>query len=376
MIALACCAQTVFAQEITPASKDDLLPGKYPVCTNARKTCIFEDADNSYILNMKKGQLARKRDGKEQYKRNLFGKGDRGKSATLSDTGNVLAVTVSNVTLSRRAFGGGTSPDDLDRSFRIALYNPRSGSRIKDFDLGAFSPQSVSLSADGQLVFTVGDDLERREVKEVRVYNARSGLLVHSFAVTKTKGVELYSNGYAYAGRAWAVAQAVVGEVAIYNSRDPFSIAEYEVSCSAFISTKSLPEQHSIGVLPLVDDVQQEDWVATSGMIEKLKGGGINAVERKNMKELLEEVQLGMSGLFDSKSQISDIGKLLSATHFVFTDAQRHDDNIVAVSRLVHVTTGGIESSCNLICRDCRPQDLFEGVSAVAEHWVGNSAAK
>ncbi len=327
-------------------------------------------ADDVYTLKMKKGVLARKRNGKNQYTQKIAGKGDYPKVATLSDQNNVLAVAIAHVSLSRRAFGTGARPDDADRSFRITLLNPKSGSVIKDFDLGAFSPKKISLSRDGQLVFTVGNDLERREIKEVRAYNARSGREVHSSVVEKVSEVNLYSNGYTHAGRAWVIEQVSAGAVAIYNSRDPFSVAEYEVDCSSILSADSMSEQHSIGILPAVDQDEQENWVTTSGMLAKFEENGFNAVERRGMKNLLEELQLSMSGLLSASDNLANIGGLLSATHFLFSDVRQEGENILSVSRLVVITTGEIESSCNLICRDCQPQDLFEGMSAVAKHWI------
>ncbi len=364
--------QCSFAQKLIQDENVDLLTGRHPVCT--KKKCIFQEADNRYTLKMKKGMLTRERDGQNQYTRKILENGDKINAAALSDYANVLAVAIINRSLSRRAFSNKAHPDDLDRSFRIALYNPKSGSLIKAFDLGAFASKTISLSGDGQLVFTVGHDLERRKIKEVRVYNARSGQQIHSRDVEEIKSVRLYSNGYTHAGQAWTIARTAVGEVAIYNSRDPFSIAEYQITCSSVLSAKSMPRQHSIGVLPAMDKDQQENWIATLGILVKLRENGFNTVERKGMKKLLEELQLNMSGLFDANSGITNIGRLLSATHFIFSDIRQEENNILLNSRLVTVTTSEIGSTCNMICRDCRPQDFFEGVSAVAGHWIGKAA--
>ena len=355
------------AQNILPGEMGDLLTSPYPVCTEVKRACVFSAAENLYQI--KKGNFIRESNGKTHHKIHLLDKGDKILIAALSGGANVLAVAIANQTLSRRAFGFGARPDDLDRSYRIGLYSPKSGSLIKTFDLGAFSPATLELSADGQLVLVAGHDIERREIKEVRIYNARSGRLVHSSDIDDADNIKLYSNGYAHNGKAWVVRVAGQDETVVYSSRDPFAIAEYEVTCSSFVNQATLSDQHSIGILPIIDDGNGQSDIFNTGLITGFKKAGFNAIERSQLKTLLEEIQFSLTGLTSSQ-QILDIGQLISATHLVLSEAKKTGGNTVVNSRLVTVSSGQINSSCNLLCRDCEQQDLFEGVSKMAGHWL------
>ncbi len=149
----------------------------------------------------------------------------------------------------------------------------------------------------------------------------------------------------------------------------PFAIAEYEVTCSSFVNQATLSDQHSIGILPIIEDGNEQSDIFNTGLITGFKKAGFNAIERSQLKTLLEEIQFSLTGLTSSQ-QILDIGQLISATHLVLSEAKKTGENTVVNSRLVTVSSGQINSSCNLLCRDCEQQDLFEGVSKMAGHWL------
>lgn len=350
------------SQQFEGGTKQDLVPPSF-LCESNRK-CEFNFKNEQYGIS-KNGELYRK--GSNNYRNKIFKKGDKLKSASLSDTGNIIAVNIANTKQSSRSFGGGIRPDDLDRSYRVAMYNPKSGSLIKEFDLGAFNAKSVTLSSDGQLLYLFGQNVEHGSEKEVRVYNARSGRLVESKPYENDKHVFLATNGFGIKSNYYKIQTIDVNKPQIYNSSDPFSIAEYQISCSNKLVPSKL--NGNVGMSQISDKANDQGEMIASALSSHLSKFGLDMVERNKMKEILEEIQFSTLGLTEQEASV-DIGKLGVAKYLIFGESERSEESIFFNVRLISVETGTEMSSCTKICRDCEDKDFFEGVLKLAEHWA------
>ena len=351
-----------YAQNFVPGRSDALQEPAYHC--SSEKLCRFSRNDETYSID-RKGRLQRLRSGDRVYRDIVFSQGDSLRGAALSGSGNILAVAVANVTRSRRSFRRGARPDDLDRSFRIDLFSPKSGDWIKGFDLGAFSPRRITLSEDGTLLYVAGVDLERREIKEVRVYNTRRGRLIFSRRVGSVEEVVLARNGLAIGSEAFVLEQEAGALKSTYHSSDRFSAAEYEVSCSQHIR-KTSPSM--LAVETLIDKATGQGEGLAEAAVSELKRNGFSVVERARLKDILQELKLAASGLAESDIAI-DIGKLGVADGIIFGSFESVGGNTNGNLRLVSVETGEISSSCTLLCRDCQDRDLYEGVINTVRHW-------
>lgn len=363
-IALAIQTSPVVAQVIVRSSTANL------DMTDVRcwgQSCEFNHGAETYRID-RSGDLSR--EGRYNYRREVFSREGHEslRGAALSAQGNVLALAIANTTNSRRAFAGPARPDDLDRSFTVHLHNPKTGWLIKSIQLGAFAPEGLSLSEDGVLLFMVGQDLERRTIKEVRVYNARSGAQAYARAVGRTQDIRLGSNGFEDSGDAFVVKAPEGAGTRVYHSRDPFSVAEYEISCSGEATKGSL----TLGVALVQDDATNQGEALAGAIAAEFKRRGNKVVERTRLKELLEELQLDMSGLVAGDGKVRDLNQLRAADLLVLGSISSVGGNFNGAFRSVSVLSGQAMSSCNLICRDCLDRDLYEGVMKLAEHWSGN----
>ena len=369
-------AQGSHAQDFVPGRGESLRMPEYQCVSE--KICRFDWGEETYSVD-RKGRLQRQRAGDRVYREKVFSKGDNLRGAALSGSGNILAVAVANVTRSRRSFRRGARPDprraarnprrprpdDLDRSFRVDLYSPKSGDWIKGFDLGAFSPRRIALSEDGTYLYIVGVDLERREIKEARIYNTRRGRSVFTRGVDSTKEVVLAQNGLAIGHEAFVLEQEAGSAKAVYFSRNSWSNAEYDVTCSANIGDTSPTK---LAVETLNDRATGQGEALAEAAVSELKRNGFSVVERARLKDILEELKLAASGLAESDVAI-DIGRLGVADGIIFGSFESISGNTNGTLRLVSVETGEISSSCTLLCRDCQDQDLYEGVINTVRHW-------
>lgn len=355
-----------FAQSIKPISNGVLDFGQSS-CFE-QDGCSFLAGEDRYRIT---GEGVLNREGGRQYALSIFSERDELVGAALSARQNVLAVAIRNVTRSRRAVAGRMPrPDDLTRRHRIDLYNPRSGTLITSFDLGSLAPRNLSLSADGQVLMLAGQDMDYRRVHQVLVFNARSGVQVHEQRVDDAEGVALGINGFRVDGVSYLIEHRdpISGRV-VYNSRDPFSVAEYEVDCSAQISQADA-EGESIGVSLLEDAASGQGDALANLVASQLARAGHQVVERNRIREILEEIQMSTTGLTESQIAI-DVGRLGVAHFLVFGETSASGGNINVNLRQVSVETGSLVSSCSMICRDCESRDLFEGIQRMAAHWSG-----
>lgn len=365
-IALALVTHDSSAQSFTSSSDASLISGQGSCLDDSG--CRFEGGNDRYLVT---GDGELRREGERHYSVSVFEDRDELIGAVLSERQNVLAIAIRNVTRSRRAVGGRMPrPDDLTRRHRVDLYNPRSGSLITSFDLGSLAPRDFSLSADGQVLMLAGQDMDYRRVHRVQVFNARSGVQVHEQQVDDAEAVQFGINGFRVAGISHVIdhQDPVSGRV-VYNSRDPFSIAEYEVDCSAPIHQAN-GENGSIGVSLLEDSATDQGEALANLVASQLARVGNPVVERNRIREVLEEIQLSTTGLTESEIAI-DVGRLGVANFLVFGEISASGGNINVNLRQVSVETGSLASSCSMICRDCESRDLFEGVQRMAAHWSG-----
>lgn len=335
--------------------------------------CAFQDSAGTNLYEIAEGELARSSAGATVYRRSLTGKYERVLLAGLTAAGNQLAVVIAREKVSIRGLGvsgQGIHPKDVEREHRVEIVNPKSGETVKALDLGAFRPAGLALSAHGELILLHGKDLQLGS-REVRLYNARSGKLEHQATIDASAGVTLAVDGYTVGGSRWVVAEGEARSQKVFNSRDPYSIAEYIVECSAVLTTSSL-RGRTLAVLKFNGADFELGQMLSNNLALKLRGAGFSVAERQGMEELLEEIHLQQSGL-TSESQAAAIGKLVNAQLLVFGALQKAGTNSSLTVRLVSVEEGKVVGGCELSCRDCRPDDYMEGLDRLISVWVGKS---
>jgi hypothetical protein len=342
----------------------------------AEESCRFEFGRDAYRLG--KGRLVRESAGEEVYRVELLGRSEQVLTATLSASGNVLAVGIARNTVDARgrrtagrlgnSGGLGIHPSDVERQHRLELIRPKDGQSIKSLDLGAFKPEDLSLAESGELVLVVGTDLQWR-VRELRVVNARSGKVELTRELASGASVELGTDGFRVAGQTYRLARGAGPSERTLLSRNPFSIAEFRVKCNARLEVEALGGR-SLAIAKVQAADPELALLLASSLVTKLRDAGLALAERAELDLLLDELALQDSGLLVSEGR-AELGRLVNAHYLVFAQAQLLDSTGSLTVRLVSVEQGRVESSCEVSCQDCRRDDLVEGLEHLVAVWRG-----
>lgn len=341
-------------------------------CDSAR--CAFKDPSGANLYVVSGGDLVRNSEGGgEVYRRTLIEKYERVLIAGLASAGNQLGVVIARERISNRGrsvmSGSAPHPKDVEREYRLEVINPKSGDSVKNFDLGPFLPEGLSLSDHGELILLHGKNLQLG-TREVRIYNARSGKVEHQSTLGKSAKVMLAANGFSIDGASWEVTEgsARAAGKARFNSRDPYSIAEYGVECTSSIS-ESRYQGKSFAVVKFTGTSLEVGQMLSNGLAIKLRSAGLSVVERERLEEVLGEQWTQGTGL-TSDFQAAAIGKLTNAQYLAFGGLQQAGTTSSLTVRLVSVEEGNVVTGCEVTCRDCRPDDYQEGLGYLVSEWT------
>jgi hypothetical protein len=352
------------------AAPADWKPQAFPACSAAE--CSFEDrmGTNRYLL--REGTLSRLSGGSEVYRRPLTGKYEKTLLSGISGARNQLVVAIARERISLHGLSGFTTTDvhakDVEREHRLEIVNPKSGDTIKSIDLGPFRPQALALSEHGEQVLLYGRDLQLW-VWEVRLYNTRSGGLEHRRAVeASAEEVVLAHDGYAVGAEGWRLAPAASEKVRRFRSRDPYSIAEYEVGCSGLLDRARF-EGKALAVMKFEGAGYELGQMLANSLALKLGDAGLKLVERQRLEEIADEQWLQTTGLTEEATAVA-IGRLANAHYQVLGSLHEAGTTAALSLRLVGVEDGAWIGGCEVTCRDCRPDDYLEALDHLVATWV------
>lgn len=363
------------AAAAAPAGAAELVPapagwqaGAFPACLEERCRFTGRSSDEIYLLD--DGHLVRTSGGAELFRREVLERLERLLAAGLSPAGNqlVLAVVREKVTRNRSLVsGGGAHPGDVAREHRLAVVNPKSGETVKSIDLGAFRPSGLAISEHGERVLVAGRDLDLGR-ESVRVYNTRSGKLEIEREVDDEDAVVLAADGVAIAGRGWVVAAGDDGVERRFNSRDPYSIAEYQVGCASRLASADLAGQ-TLAVVGFTGADSAVNPMLTSALALKLRDAGFAMAERERIETLLDEIYLQTTGATSDEKAVQ-IGRLANVQALVFGSLAEAESTSALTVRVVGVEEGTVIAGCEVTCRDCRRDDYLEALGFLVEAWV------
>ena len=358
-------------------------------CDAGRHPCEFEDArkTNRYVVT--DATLTRREDGREVYRLSIAGGVVRATLAAISHDATALAILLVQESIATgslfapgslpsktanpapRQSPGAFAPDTVHRQYTLSIRNPKSGDQIKAIDLGFLKPDAVALTGAGEYVWIAGEELQLRR-REVRAYNTRSGKLEHLTALAKNASIRLYDDGFDANGVSYAAetapATAEAGAVRKHLSANPYSIAEFSVKVQVPLSVASYASD-PIAIVSFEGQQEEVRDLLESALAVKLAGAGLTVVERKRIKELLQEAQFQNLGLTDSKS-VAEIGRLANAKYLAFGTVRAVGSTTLIALRLVGVEDGTQRAAAQLECRDCTPDDYLQGLGFLATDWI------
>lgn len=91
----------------------------------------------------------------------------------------------------------------------------------------------------------------------------------------------------------------------------------------------------------------------------------ITLVERRQIQALLAEQKFQGSALTDESTSVQ-IGKLLNADHVLLCSIGKLGSTLVLTARMLNVETGKVLQGREVICEECRDQDILDAVKMLA----------
>ncbi len=360
------------------ASAGDLIvrAGRQPsgerlqACEVRRDPCVFDDArgDERYLVT--EHWIARAQTGRELYRVPIAGGVTRARLAAINRGRSQILIAIAQEAVATSALftPGSLRPEAVQRQYSLSVRNPKSGAEIKSIDLGILKPESIGLSPSGDYAWVLGQELQLRR-HEVRAYNTRSGKLEHLTPLARGSGTDLYESGFSVGGVFYAA--EVTGEsggTKRHLSANPYSIAEFTVKVTEPLRLEALAQQ-PVAVVGFEMEAGDLREMLESALAVKLSAAGLSIVERKRIKELLQEAQFQNFGITDSRSA-AELGRMANASALAFGTLRTTGTISLITLRLTGVEDGTVRAAVELECRDCAPDDYLQGLSFLVSDWV------
>ena len=90
----------------------------------------------------------------------------------------------------------------------------------------------------------------------------------------------------------------------------------------------------------------------------------ITLVERKQIETVVKEQQFQMSDLTDERTSVQ-VGKLLNADNVLIGSIGKLGTSMILTARILNVETGKVMKGREVICEECRDQDIYDAVSTL-----------
>lgn len=163
------------------------------------------------------------------------------------------------------------------------------------------------------------------------------------------------------------------GGLAASTSASPSLVRQGDVLAQAAryeFTTGSEPlitatDRYTMAVLDL-DNLGVDESLAASVMnlvVSRLANAPfLDLVERGDVQQVLDELQFQNTGI-TSPRDAAEIGRLLNARHVLLGNVNQLGTSLTVALRLVETESGRVLGAREILCRQCRPEDLPQGMS-------------
>jgi TolB-like protein len=89
----------------------------------------------------------------------------------------------------------------------------------------------------------------------------------------------------------------------------------------------------------------------------------ITLVERRQIETVLKEQQFQLSGLTEDEGV--SVGRILKADIILVGNVGKLGTSVVFSARLINVETGKVMKGREVICEECRDEDMYDAINAL-----------
>jgi WD40 repeat protein len=298
---------------------------------------------------------------------NLHGSRSVIHSASTNRAANIFVVGLEEVALPRGGLSGMSNPRDLLRDNSAIAYDWNSGIEVKRVKTNSSIEQMV-LGPGNDHIATIGD-----EGNNITFVDLRKGELGSTVSMSdRPKKLAISEDNI------WMAAGAENGKVSVWKLqfRGDASVTRSDLpSLSGRIRTNSgtepalkpgVPVHLAILNFEAKGMPQEIGDICLNSMSNSLANFEyITLIERKQIETVLKEQKFQASDLTDEKTSVQ-IGKLLSADHVLLCSIGKLGTSMILTARILDVETGKVVRGREVMCEECRDQDIYDAVKMLA----------
>lgn len=288
-------------------------------------------------------------------------------SASTNRAANIFVVGLEEVALPKGGLRGTARPGDLVSENTALAYDWNTGIEVKRIKTQQ-TITAMALGPGNDHIATISED-----GNEITLLDLRKGEVGSKVSMSERPEVLAVSED-----NNWMAAGAEDGNITIWK---------LQFRGEANVATSSLPSlagriRSTSGSDPALKagtpvrvailnfeakGLQQE--VADIGLNSLSNSlanfGYITLIERKQIESVLKEQQFQLSDLTDDKTSVQ-IGKLLNADLVLLCSIGKLGSTMILTARLLNMETGRVTAGREVICEECRDQDIFDAIKMLS----------
>ncbi len=297
-------------------------------------------------------------------------------AAAANRQAGVFVVGLQEVALPHGGIRGRARPGDLERRHVVIAYDWDSGLEIKRIEYPDGPIRHVALGPGRDHVVVTDDD-----GSALTLVDLDNGELAQTVALEnepRTVAVAFSLDDRWLAG---ATEDGQIGVWAVERSGPPSAATQGErlptLSGRIRVLSDDAPaltpdQQAHVAVLPFEGrgDTERAADICSDVLATQLAGvEHLTLLERERIDEVLAELNLQASNLTTADG--ARIGRLLNADYLILGSLNALGTTYMFNARLLHVETSQITDGRQVICEECRFQDVFDAI-----HLLGTTLAR
>lgn len=281
-------------------------------------------------------------------------------AATTNRATNVFAVSLEEVALPK---GGIHSGRDLERRSMIIAYDWASGAEVKRVKTETPVERMAMGPGNDHLVVS-GDDDPLLTLVDLRKGETGSSVTAGSRPTALAVSDD----------NRWCAAGGADGEVSVWSMEYKGDVTTSRPglpSLSGRIRARgsaepALPPGVAVKLAILSFESRGVSSEIADVALSSLSNGLANVdyvtlVERKQIETILKEQQFQLSGLTEEEGV--SVGRLLKADVILLGNVGKLGTSIIFSARLISVETGKVLKGREVVCEECRDQDLYDAIT-------------
>jgi WD40 repeat protein len=287
-------------------------------------------------------------------------------SASTNRASNIFVVGLQEVAIPKGGLKGTARPTDLIRQNMVLAYDWNSGIEVKRVKYPEGTVEEIALGPGNDHVAVINNknntvtlvDLRKGELSSSVVLEKKPSVLAVSdddrwLAVgTEDGNVGVWELDY----RASPTSETITSSLPTLSGRIRTDSYEEPALAPGVPVTLALMNFEAKGISESIAEISLDLMSSSLANFEY-----ITLVERDRIEDILKELKFQMTGLTEQNG--AEVGRMLNADRVLFCSVGALGTSYIFNARLIDVETGRVVKGRQVICEECRDQDLYDAVN-------------